>query len=75
MFTNLINRLNDDQRKLLADLLNTLAKLFFGGGMVAPFVGATSIGFISAGFAIISGFAFHGLALAVVGFERANKEE
>jgi len=34
----LLLRLNENQRKLTADLFNTVAKLFVGGGLVGPFL-------------------------------------
>ena len=55
-------RLSEDRRKLAADFLNTIAKLFAGGGLVAPFLQQVEIGLLSALGAVIAGVVFHLMA-------------
>jgi len=68
-------RLNSDQRKLVTDLLNTLAKLFLGGGFVAPFLGQIAIPAWLAIMAILMGLALHLAALYVAGTERLESDD
>lgn len=57
--------LNDDQRKLVTDLLNTMAKLFLGGGFVAPFLGQIVLAPWIAVLAISVGVVLHLAALYI----------
>lgn len=62
----LFSRLNGDQRKLVTGLLNTLEKLFPGGGFVAPFLGQLRVSAWLAVMAIMVGLALHGAALYIL---------
>jgi len=55
-------RLSEERRKLLADFLNTIAKLFAGGGLVAPFLQQVSVSAVTVIGAIGAGVVFHVLA-------------
>lgn len=57
--------LNDDQKKLSADLLNTVSNLFIGGGLISPFLVDARFGNTGAVLAIFLGCMFHAAALYV----------
>lgn len=72
MFGRYLARLNSDQRKLMADLFNTNAKLFVGGGLVSPFLNQSNLGWIGSGAAFAAGVAFHALALYILSVEEGG---
>lgn len=61
-----LRNLNEDQRKALSDLLNTIAKLFVGGGMVSPFLNQADVTILASVIAVAAGVVFHIGALYIL---------
>jgi len=67
---------NDEQRKLLADLLNTLAKLLIAGGLVGPWLQQVEITLIAASSAAVAGVVTHLAALYILsGARKTNADD
>ena len=67
-------RLSSERRKLSADLWNTVAKLFVGGGLVGPFLNQIDISPISAAGAFLAGLAFHAVAHYILVEDRIEND-
>lgn len=68
-------RLSVERRKLAADLWNTVAKLFVGGGLVGPFLNQVDISILASVGAFIAGLAFHGVAHYILVEDRETEDD